>query len=132
MRNSIDPKKRIQGPGLTKAGIVVFQSFLIALFAAIEIFIRGKVGAVTGFSLWLAYFGAIYLGRKGTIFVSVVTPPIVFAISIIILLPSVGGSALRLSRFGLDLVSGLAAIAPFLVSAAFIGWILYFAKERRD
>ena len=82
MRNSIDPKKRIKGPGLTKAGIVVFQSFLIALFAAIEIFIREKVGAVTGLSLWLAYFGAIYLGRKGTIFVSVVTPPIAFAISI--------------------------------------------------
>lgn len=128
----LDPKKKIQGPGLTKPGVAILQTFFIALFMAIEIALRGNVGFITGFALWLAFAGGIYLGRTGTIFTSVVTPPIAFAIAIVTLLPTLGGSTLRISRFALDLVSGLAGIAPFLVSGALVGWVIYFGREKRN
>lgn len=124
--------KTIQGPGLTKPGVAILQSLFIALIMTIEITFRGNVGVVTGVALWIAFAGGIYLGRTGTIFTSVVTPPIAFAIMIITLLPTVGGSTLRISRFALDLVSGLAGIAPFLVTGALVGWVIYFAREKRS
>lgn len=127
----LNPKAKIQGPGLTKPGVAILQTLFISLVIAIEILIRSNVGFLTGFSLWIAFAGGIYLGRSGTIFTSVVTPPLVFAISIVILLPTLGGSTLRLSRFALDLVSGLASIAPFMVSGAVIGWVIYFAREAK-
>lgn len=126
----IDPKKRIKGPGLTKPGVAILQSLFIALSMAIEILLRGNVGAITGISLWICFACGIYLGRTGTIFTSVVTPPLAFALWIILLLPILGGSSLRISRFAIDLVSGLAAIAPFLVTGAIAGWILYFSREK--
>lgn len=124
--------KTIQGPGLTKPGVAILQSLFIALIMTIEITYRGNVGVMTGVALWIAFAGGIYLGRTGTIFTSVVTPPIAFAIMIITLLPTVGGSTLRISRFALDLVSGLAGIAPFLVTGALVGWVIYFAREKRS
>ena len=60
------------------------------------------------------------------------TPPITFAVMIVLLLPTLGGSTLRISRFALDLVSGLAGIAPFLVTGALVGWVIYFAQERKS
>lgn len=128
----IDPKKKIQGPGLTKPGIVILQSLFISFVMAIEIALRGNVGVITGVGLWIAFGGAIYLGRPGTVFTAVVTPPIAFAVMIVVLLPTLGGSTLRISRFALDLVSGLAGIAPFLVTGALVGWVIYFARERRN
>jgi hypothetical protein len=127
----IDPKNRIKGPGLTKPGVAILQFLFIALAMAMEIVIRGNVGAITGIALWIAFAGGIYLGRVGTIFTSVVAPPLAFAFWIILLLPILGGSSLRISRFAIDLVSGLAGIAPFLVSGALAGWIIYFAREKK-
>ncbi len=128
----LDPKKRIQGPGLTKPGVAILQSLFISLMMAVEITFRGNVGVITGVGLWISFAGGIYLGRTGTIFTAVVTPPIIFAVMIVALLPTLGGSTLRISRFALDLVSGLAGIAPFLVSGALIGWVIYFAREKRN
>lgn len=123
--------KTIQGPGLTKPGVAILQSLFISLIMAIEITIRGNVGVITGVGLWIAFAAGIQLGRSGTIFTAVVTPPLVFAVMIMTLLPTLGGSTLRISRLALDLVSGLAGIAPFLVSGALVGWVIYFAREKR-
>jgi hypothetical protein len=128
--SKIDPKSRIQGPGLTKPGVVILQFLFIAIAMAIEILFRGNVGLITGIALWISFAGGIYLGRTGTIFTSVVTPPLAFALWIILLLPTLGGSTLRISRFAIDLVSGLAGIAPFLVTGAIAGWVIYFAREK--
>jgi hypothetical protein len=127
----LDPKSRIQGPGLTKPGVAILQALWIALLMAVEIAFRGNVGFITGIGIWIAFAGGIHLGRNGTIFTAVVTPPIAFAVTIILLLPTLGGSTFRISRFALDLVSGLAGIAPFLVTGALIGWVIYFARERK-
>ena len=124
--------KTIQGPGLTKPGVAILQSLFIAFVMAVEIAFRGNVGVITGVGLWIAFAGGIRLGREGTIFTAVVTPPIAFAVMIVALLPTLGGSTLRISRFALDLVSGLAGIAPYLVTGALVGWVIYFAREKRN
>ena len=97
----------------------------------IEIFFRSNVGFLTGIAILLAYYLAFIYGRSGTTYVSVVNPPIAFAFSTLILLPSVGGLSLSITRLGIDLITGLASVAPFLIIGASYGWWYYF-KERRN
>lgn len=123
-------KSPVKGAGLTKPGVVILQFAWISLVAAIEIFFRSNVGFITGIAIWIAYYGALIYGRKGTTYVAVVNPPIAFALSTLFLLPTVGGISLSFTRIGIDLVTGLASVAPFLISGAIFGWWHYF-KERR-
>jgi hypothetical protein len=61
----------------------------------------------------------------------VVNPPIAFAFATLILLPTVGGISLSFTRIGIDLITGLASVAPFLISGSLFGWWYYF-KERKQ
>ena len=124
-------KSPVQGAGLTKEGIVILQFALIAFVAMIEIFFRANVGALTGLSIWVAYYGALVYGRTGTTYVSVVNPPIALALAVVFLLPTVGGISLSISRLGVDLFSGLASVAPFLITGALFGWWYYFKEKKR-
>ena len=81
-------------------------------------------------AIWIAFFGAIYLGRVGTLYVAAVSPPISLLISSLILMPTIGGGSLVPTKLLLDLVSGLAAISFYLLSGAAITWFLWFKKER--
>ena len=123
-------KSPVKGAGLTKPGVVILQFLFISLVALIEIFFRSNVGFLTGIAIWIAYYFAIIYGRAGTTYAAVVNPPIAFAIATLLLLPSVGGISLSISRIGVDLVSGLASVAPFLITGSLFGWWFYF-KERR-
>ncbi|MEY3346533.1 MAG: hypothetical protein RIR40_258 [Actinomycetota bacterium] len=123
-------KSPVKGAGLTKPGVVILQFLFISFIALIEIFFRSNVGFLTGIAIWIAYYFAIIYGRVGTTYAAVVNPPIAFAIATLLLLPSVGGISLSVSRIGVDLVSGLASVAPFLISGSLFGWWFYF-KERR-
>jgi len=123
-------KSPVKGAGLTKPGVVILQFLFISSIALIEIFFRSNVGFLTGIAIWIAYYFAIIYGRAGTTYAAVVNPPIAFAIATLLLLPSVGGISLSVSRIGVDLVSGLASVAPFLISGSLFGWWFYF-KERR-
>ena len=123
-------KSPVKGAGLTKPGVVILQFLFISLVALIEIFFRSNVGFLTGIAIWIAYYFAIIYGRAGTTYAAVVNPPIAFAIATLLLLPSVGGISLSISRIGVDLVSGLASVAPFLITGSLFGWCFYF-KERR-
>jgi len=76
---SINGRPVIQGPGLKKQGVVVLQTLFISFFALIELIFRHGTGSITGFFILLVTFGAIRLGRKGTRYVSVVTPPLALA-----------------------------------------------------
>jgi hypothetical protein len=128
--SNLQVSKPIKGPGLTKAGVAVLQFLVIFFFAAIELLFRNSYGIITGLALWIAFFGGIYLGRKGTAYVNAVAAPISLLISSIILMPTIGGGSLQPSKFLLDLVSGLAAIAFYLLSGAAIAWLIWFKKER--
>lgn len=124
-------KTPIKGAGLTKPGVAILQFLLIAFVAMVEIFFRSNVGFLTGLAIWASYYGGINYGRSGTTYVAVVNPPIAFGLSAILLLPTVGGVSLSITRLGVDLVSGLASVAPFLLSGAVYGWFSYFTENRR-
>jgi hypothetical protein len=128
--SNLQVSKPIKGPGLTKAGVAVLQFLVIFFFAAIELLFRNSYGIITGLALWIAFFGGIYLGRKGTAYVNAVAAPISLLISSIILMPTIGGGSLQPGKFLLDLVAGLAAIAFYLLSGAAIAWFIWFKKER--
>ena len=57
----------IKGPGLTKPGVIVLQFLVIFLFQAVELLVRSSLGIITAMAIWIAFFGAIYLGRVGTL-----------------------------------------------------------------
>ncbi len=120
----------ITGPGLKKQGVVVLQSLFIALFTLLELWIRSGVGIVTGLVLCLAVFGGVRLGRTGTRYVSVVTPPLAFAGTILVSVILSGG--FRISQIGIDFIAALASVAPYLIISALYGWFMYFNEKAKS
>ena len=119
----------ISGPGLKKEGIVVLQTFFIALFAGLELLIRSGAGIISGIIICVVLFGGIRFGRQGTTYVSVVTPPLAFAGTVILyLLLTVG---IKPSRLGLDFVATLASIAPYLLASALYGWFIFLNEKAK-
>jgi hypothetical protein len=119
----------ITGPGLKKQGVVVLQSLFIALFTVLELWIRSGVGIVTGVVLCVAVFGGVRLGRTGTRYVSVVTPPLAFACTILVSVIFSGG--IKISQIGIDFVAALASVAPYLIISALYGWFMYFNERAK-
>jgi hypothetical protein len=129
MSTTAQSKLMISGPGLKKEGIVVLQTFFIALFAGLEILIRNGAGIISGLIVCVVLFGGIRFGRKGTTYVSVVTPPLAFAGTVILyLLLTVG---IKPSRLGLDFVATLASIAPYLLVSALYGWFIFLNEKAK-
>lgn len=120
----------IKGPGLTKAGVIVLQFLLIFFFEAIELILRHSLGIITCLAIWIAFFGAIYLGRRGTAYVSAVAPPISLLIASLILMPTAGGSSFAPTKLLIDLVAGLASVSFYLLTGAGITWYLWFKREK--
>ena len=121
----------IKGPGLTKPGVVILQFLVIFLFEAIEILFRNSLGIITCLAIWIAFFGAIYLGRSGTAYVTAVAPPVSLLISSVVLMPTLGESSFAPTKLLIDLVAGLASVSFYLLSGAAIAWFIWFKKERR-
>jgi hypothetical protein len=122
-------KIQIQGPGLKKEGIVVLQTLFIGFFVFIEMTIRTGVGVLTGIAICAALFGSLRLGRPGTSYVSVVTPPLAFAGSALAMTILLDG--FRPSRIGIDFIAALASEAPYLIIAALYGWFVYLNQKAR-
>ena len=121
---------KIQGPGLKKAGIVVVQSFLIALFTFIELWLRDGVGFITGLVLLIAFFGGNRLGRPGTAYVCVVTPPLAFAASALFWITIFNG--FKPARIGIDFIAALASEAPFLIIGSLYGWFIFLNAKAKN
>ena len=129
MSTTTATKPLIQGPGLKAPGIVVMQFFFIALITLIELVFRSGVGIVTGIAICAALYGGLRFGRPGTTYVSVVTPPIAFAVSLFALTLIFDG--FKPSRVGIDVIAGLASEAPFLIISALYGWFIYFNEKAK-
>jgi hypothetical protein len=129
MNTATTTKPLIQGPGLKAPGIVVMQFFFIALFTLIELVFRSGVGIITGIAICASLYGGLRFGRKGTTYASVVTPPIAFALSLLLLTILFDG--FRPSRVGIDVIAGLASQAPFLIISALYGWFVYFNEKAK-
>ena len=123
-------KIQIQGPGLKKEGIVVLQILFIGFFVFIEMTIRTGVGILTGIAICAALFGSLRFGRPGTTYVSVVTPPLAFAASALLLTMILDG--FRPSRVGIDFIASLASVAPFLLISALYGWFMFFNEKAKS
>ncbi len=129
MSTTTQSKPKISGPGLKKEGVVVLQTLFIALFAGLELLIRSGAGIVSGLIICAVLFGGIRFGRPGTTYVSVVTPPLAFAGTVLLyLILSVG---FRPSRLGIDFIASLASIAPYLLVSALYGWFVFFNEKAK-
>jgi hypothetical protein len=129
MSTTTQSKPKISGPGLKKEGVVVLQTLFIALFAGLELLIRSGAGIVSGLIICAVLFGGIRFGRKGTTYVSVVTPPLAYAATVILyLIVSVG---FKPSRLGIDFIASLASIAPFLMVSAIYGWFVFLNEKAK-
>lgn len=120
----------ITGPGLKKEGVVVLQTFFIALFALIEITFRHGTGSLTGIVICLVTYGAVRLGRPGTRYVAVVTPPL--ALAGIVFLSALLTSGLSPARVGVDFISNIASQAPFLIVMSLYGWFMFFNEKAKS
>jgi hypothetical protein len=129
MSTSTPTKPLIQGPGLKAPGIVLVQLIFITLCTLIEIVFRSGVGILTGLAICASLYGGLRIGRSGTTYVSVVTPPIAFAISLFVLTLLFDG--FKPSRVGIDVIAGLASEAPFLIISALFGWFVYFNEKAK-
>ena len=121
---------QIQGPGLKKEGIVVLQTLFIGFFVFIEMTIRTGVGILTGIAICAALFGSLRFGRPGTTYVSVVTPPLAFAGTALLITMILDG--FRPSRVGIDFIAALASEAPYLIIAALYGWFVYLNQKAKS
>ena len=132
MNTTATAKPLIKGPGLKKEGVVVLQTFFIAFFAGFELLIRSGAGIVSGLIVCVVLYGGLRFGRTGTTYVSVVTPPLAFAATVLAYLILTVG--IKPSRLGLDFIASLASIAPYLLVSALYGWFIFLnekAKARR-
>ncbi len=118
------------GPGLKKEGVVVLQTFFIALFTWLEVTVRNESGIISGLILITVTYGGIAYGRKGTRYVSAVTPPLAFAATILVL--TILNVGISISRVGIDFIASLAAVAPYMVIAAVYGWFQFLNEKARN
>ncbi len=129
MSTTTAAKPLIKGPGLKKEGVVVLQPLFIAFFAGFELLIRSGAGIVSGLIICVVLYGGLRFGRQGTTYVSVVTPPLAYAATVLIyLILSVG---FKPSRLGIDFVASLASIAPYLLVSALYGWFVFLNEKAK-
>ena len=123
-------KPAITGPGLKKQGVVVLQSLFIFIFVWLEMWIRGGAGILSGLIICLVTYGGVAYGRKGTRYVSAVTPPLAYAATTFIY--TIVSDGLRPSRVGIDFIASLASAAPFLLISALYGWFMFLNEKAKS
>ena len=123
-------KPAITGPGLKKQGVVVLQSFFIFIFVWLELWIRGGAGILSGLIICLVTYGGVAYGRKGTRYVSAVTPPLAYAATTLIY--TLLSDGLRPSRVGIDFIASLASVAPFLLISALYSWYMFLNEKAKN
>ena len=119
----------IQGRGLTSPGIVALNILGLLIAQTLENFISGQPGRITGIALLLLFFIAVKLGRSGTLFTAVVTPPL--ALTGTLLIATVLSKGLAVTSLLVAIISNLARMAPWLLITAVISWGYFFIVERR-
>ena len=122
--------KAVKGPGLKVAGVIILQFLLIFVFEILE-YTFTKVGFFTGLAILVAFLGGLYLGRPGTSYTNAVNPPIALLVSTLIIMATVGGIGFSPSKVGLELITTLSAVAPWLITGAVIAWAAHFALLRK-
>ena len=123
-------KTALTSPGLKKQGVVVLQSFFIFIFVWLEMWIRGGAGILSGLVICLVTYGGVAYGRKGTRYVSAVTPPLAYAATIFIYI--IMSDGVRPSRVGIDFIASLASVAPYLLISALYSWFMFLNERAKN
>jgi hypothetical protein len=122
--------KAVKGPGLKVPGVIVLQFLLIFIFEILE-YSFTKVGFFTGLAILISFLGGLYLGRPGTSFTNAVNPPIAFLVSTLLIMATVGGIGFSPAKVGLEVITTLSSVAPWMISGAVIAWAAHFALMRK-
>ncbi|MEJ6573784.1 MAG: hypothetical protein QNL78_01485 [Actinomycetes bacterium] len=122
--------KAVKGPGLKVPGVIVLQFLLILIFETLE-YTFTKVGLFTGLAILICFLGGLYLGRPGTSFTNAVNPPIALLISTLLIVATIGGTGFAPGKIGLELITTLSSVAPWLITGAVIAWAAHFALMRK-
>ena len=122
--------KAVKGPGLKVPGVIVLQFLLIFIFEILE-YSFTKVGFFTGLAILISFLGGLYLGRPGTSFTNAVNPPIAFLVSTLLIMATVGGIGFSPAKVGLELITTLSSVAPWMITGAVIAWAAHFALMRK-
>jgi hypothetical protein len=119
----------IQGRGLTSPGIVLLYILGLLLVQTVEKFISGQPGRITGIVLLALFLAALKLGRSGTLFTAVVTPPL--ALTGTLLFAAILSNGFAITTLLVAIFSNLARLAPWLLLTAIVSWGYFFIAERR-
>ena len=122
--------KAVKGPGLKVPGVIVLQFLLIFIFEILE-YSFTKVGFYTGLAILISFLGGLYLGRPGTSFTNAVNPPIAFLVSTLLIMATVGGIGFSPAKVGLEVITTLSSVAPWMITGAVIAWAAHFALIRK-
>ncbi|CAN2244600.1 hypothetical protein MCEMZLE42_01201 [actinobacterium SCGC AAA044-D11] len=122
--------KAVKGPGLKVPGVIVLQFLLIFIFEILE-YSFTKVGFFTGLAILISFLGGLYLGRPGTSFTNAVNPPIAFLVSTLLIMATVGGIGFSPAKVGLEVITTLSSVAPWMITGAVIAWAAHFALMRK-
>ena len=120
----------VKGPGLKVPGVIVLQFLLIFIFEILE-YSFTKVGFFTGLAILISFLGGLYLGRPGTSFTNAVNPPIAFLVSTLLIMATVGGIGFSPAKVGLEVITTLSSVAPWMITGAVIAWAAHFALIRK-
>jgi hypothetical protein len=113
--------------GLKSPGVILLQLLLILTTASIDQAV-GQIGAATGIALVLAFIGGILLGRSGTLYAAIVSPPLIALFATLFASSVIGGDGLHITRLAVHLISSLGALAPYLVVGSIASWAYYYFK----
>lgn len=110
-----------------KTAKYIWLSFLsLSLAAAVEDWLRGEIGVVTG----VVGIASIFIGRgmlnKADLAYLVATPPAAFLVAVLV--PNalaISRSANPLNQLSASLLTHLANLAPFVLSASALSFLLY-------
>ena len=85
----------------------------------------------TGITLVICSIAGLILGRRGTSFTNAINPPLAFFFATILIMALFGGADLHPNRIGLDLITAMANVAPYLILSSVIGWVGFAIKRNR-
>lgn len=117
-----------------KTAQYIWLSFLsLSLAAAVEDWLRGEIGVVTG----IVGLASIFIGRKmlnkADLAYLVATPPAAFLVAVLV--PNtlaISRSANPLNQLSASLLTHLANLAPFVLSSFALSFLLYKIANRRS
>lgn len=116
-----------------KTGRFIWLTFIsLSIFAAVEDWLRGEIGFITGgLGIALVLLGWVMLHKEDLAYL-VATPPAAYLIAVVLPnLFSITQSANPLNQLGATVITRLSNLAPFVLTAFAISFLLFKIANRK-